>query len=64
MKDWESKQTSSATLPRTHRQLASGRENGRNAWMDGRGYLLLLAILDEELVDGGRFGDVTGRVVM
>lgn len=31
----------------------------------GRGVdLLLLAILDEELVDGGRLGDVAGRVVI
>jgi hypothetical protein len=36
---------------------------GMHGW-GGTGYLLLLAILDEELVDGGRLGDVTGRVVI
>jgi len=29
-----------------------------------RARLLLLAILDEELVDGGRLGDVAGRIVI
>jgi hypothetical protein len=54
MKDWpESKRTSAQLISHTH--AARARETT---------YLLLLAILGEELVDGGRLGDVTGRVVI
>lgn len=67
MKDWpESKRTLAqlnSHTARTRMQLELGKLVA-GGMQHGYTYLLLLAILGEELVDGGRLGDVTGRVVI